>query len=236
MADLDGDGRNDFITATYDGSPHVAWGVEGGFGEPEHLVDADGARIGLEMMWDHGEKRWRDVFHPHCTSAAVVDWDGDGDLDLLMGEKNEGGLHLMMNGGTPKAPAFTGDSEEVLANGEPFACPGGMTAPVVVDWDGDGLFDVVCGSYGDERDADVPLGAVHLFRNVGEAGAPRFAAGVHLIPPAAEMGPDRPCVGLYVDPVDHDGDGDLDLVVGGYSAEAPGEKRSGRIWFYERED
>lgn len=226
----------DFLTATYDGSVHIAWGVEGGFGEPEHLKGADGERLGLSMMWDHDAKRWLDVFKPHCTSVAAVDWDADGDLDLLMGEKNEGNLYLMTNGGSAKEPTFAGDAAEVLAGDAGFGLPGGMTAPVVVDWNGDGLFDIVCGSYGDPHDADVPLGAAHLFLNVGEKGAPRFGEGVHLIPPLTKMAPDRPSRGLYVDPVDFDGDGDLDLVVGGYSAAEEGDKDVARVWLYVRED
>jgi len=58
------------------------------------------------------------------------------------------------------------------AGGAPLDAPGGNSAPCVVDWDGDGRFDLVVGEYED--------GAVRLYRNVGERGAPRFEAGVRL--------------------------------------------------------
>ena len=220
LVDHDGDGRLDFFTATYDGSPHIAYGVDGGFAEPQHLLDEDGARIRLEMYWDLDASQWINVGgdNRHCISAVLFDWDGDGDHDLLMGDKNQGNLFLQRNEGTPGKDAFTGESEEVLAGGRSFALKGGMTAPRLVDWDGDGLMDIVAGSFGEPYQANPP-GGVYLYRNVGAADAPEFAAAVTLIAPTGIVGyePDRPNVGLYADPVDYDGDGDLDLLVGGYA-------------------
>lgn len=218
LVDHDGDGRLDFFTATYDGSPHIAYGIDGGFAEPQHLLDRDGQRIRLAMFWDDAAKQWTNVGAAHCISAVLFDWDGDGDHDLLMGDKNRGALFLQRNEGSREAAAFTGTSEEILAGGEPFGLHGGMTAPRLVDWDGDGLMDIVAGSFGDPYTA-TPPGGVYLYRNVGAPGAPRFDAAATLIPPTAITADeaDRPNVGLYADPVDYDGDGDLDLLVGGYS-------------------
>jgi len=96
LVDHDGDGRLDFFTATYDGSPHIAYGVDGGFAEPQHLLDRDGERIRLEMYWDTPNSQWVNVGadNRHCISAVLFDWDGDGDHDLLMGDKNQGNLFL----------------------------------------------------------------------------------------------------------------------------------------------
>jgi hypothetical protein len=58
------------------------------------------------------------------------------------------------------------------AGGAPIDAPGGNSAPCVVDWDGDGRFDLLVGEYED--------GAVRFYRNVGAPGAPRFEAGVRL--------------------------------------------------------
>ena len=42
FVDLDADGHLDYLTATFDGSPHVSYGSKEGFGTPERLKDANG--------------------------------------------------------------------------------------------------------------------------------------------------------------------------------------------------
>ncbi|MBK8975430.1 MAG: VCBS repeat-containing protein [Planctomycetes bacterium] len=225
FVDLDADGRIDFFSATFDGSPHVAYGVDGGFAEPTHVLDRNGRRVLLDQYWDYDAKKWTNVgggAEGHCISALLFDWDADGDFDLLLGDKNHGNLYLQLNEGRAGEPAFAGHSAPVLADGAPFALEGGMTAPQLVDWDGDGLVDIVAGSFGDPYGGKPP-GGVYLYRNVGTAGAPVFAGAVPLIPPTATTGheAERPNVGLYPDATDYDGDGDLDLVVGGYAIWTP---------------
>ena len=225
FVDFNGDGHIDYFTATFDGFVHVAYGSENGFAEPIHVRDRNGKRVMLAQHWDYDsdeQNKWTNTGDSHCTSAVAFDWDGDGDYDLLLGDYSGGNLFLQRNEGKAGAPSFTGANEPVLAGGQPFALDGGLTAPRLVDWDGDGLTDLVCGSFGDSYQGK-SFGGVYLYRNVGAAGAPRFAAAHALIAPQKGKGTtqDRPNVGLYADPVDYDGDGDLDLVVGGYSLWTP---------------
>ena len=129
------------------------------------------------------------------STPSSVDIDGDGDLDLVVGE-NDGTLHLFDN--NDGDTGFT----ELTGAANPFDSidVGSYSAPSFVDLDGDGDLDLVVGASDgklnvyDNNDADAGFteltDAVNPFDgiDVGSAAAPSF--------------------------VDLDDDGDLDLVVG----------------------
>jgi hypothetical protein len=227
FVDFNADGHLDIVTGTFDGSPHVALGSPEGFLPPNRILDAKGERVLLTQFWNYDAEKWDDTDRAvtdnadgqlHCISAVAFDWDNDGDLDLLMGDKNHGRLFRQMNEGTNAAPAFTGINIPVLASGKPFEIAGGMTAPELVDWDGDGLTDLLCGGFGDSYSEGAGSG-IFWYRNTGSLSAPEFAAPVTLIPISSKdaVKPMRPDSGLYVEAADYDGNGSLDLIVGGYS-------------------
>ncbi len=232
FVDLDADGHLDYLTATFDGSPHVAYGSAEGFGEPEHLLDAEGKRILISSFWNYGDKAHQESGRSfegnpprgeRCVSAWAYDWDADGDLDLLLGSYANGHLYRQMNEGTKIKPRFTGKNIPVMAGDAHFGLPAKMTALRMVDWDGDGDLDILAGSFGDCWDQKRAGGGVYLSRNVGQTGQPAFDALQTLIAPSqkGQKSPTRPDAGLYADAIDYDGDGDLDLVVGGYSMWTP---------------
>ena len=151
------------------------------------------------------------------TASAVhaVDWDGDGKIDLLVGEIG-GSVYLVPNEGTAKAPVF-GKPRALQAGGKPIGVPGDA-GPFAADWDGDGKIDLLVGA-GD--------GSVWFYRNVGTAKEPKLAAGVRLVAPGAvTYGADAPKeatrgVRAKICVVDYNGDGRLDLLVGDFTTQRP---------------
>jgi len=128
---------------------------------------------------------------------TAADIDGDGDMDLLVGEAY-GNMQYFQNVGTMVAPAFAA----------PVMNPFGITAANTVgfadfaDLDADGDLDLLVGEY---------LGNLQYFQNTGNVNAPTFAPAVqNPFGLAATYG--------IADPTfaDLDGDSDLDLLVGEY--------------------
>ncbi len=151
-------------------------------------------------------------------TASVVrpaDWDGDGDLDLIVGDIS-GNVHLIPNEGTSKSHAF-GKDKQLQAGGQPLRV-GSRAGPCVADWDGDGDLDLLVGA--DD-------GSVSLYRNTGSAKSPELAAAEQLVPPGEKSSGTRPPVEARrgtrskVCVADWNDDGRLDLLVGDLAYQKP---------------
>jgi hypothetical protein len=209
FCDLDGDGLQDMLANSYDpGHCHFFKGQpDGGFAAEAELMDISGSPIRSNPRQEQKNLSFASFFAP-------VDWDDDGDLDLLIG-CGDGGLKARLNIGTVQKFLFAADNIVVAdAAGDPLLIPDRHCCPTVADWDGDGRWDIISGGM---------TGGVWWFRNVGDRGAPRFAAAEYLIdPPSVPYSLSiRPGPGQRTQPevADYDGDGRLDLIVGDYRCE-----------------
>jgi hypothetical protein len=156
LVDFDADGRKDVISGSWPGELYLfRGGPDGQFAAGENIKDRDGTEIKVG----------------NASAVHAADWDGDGDLDLLVGNI-QGEVHLLTNEGTPEKWAF-GAAAKLEAAGESIQIPHGDAGPYVADWDRDGKLDLLVGS---------GAGSVVWYRNVGSGDRPELSAGKTLVP------------------------------------------------------
>jgi hypothetical protein len=193
---------------------------KGKFAAGEILKGSDGKNLSAGKAWKTPNDYEMDAL---AAVPCFVDHDGDGDLDLLIGNI-AGGVIYIPNEGTPKKYSFDVTKRRPLQAGGSNIKVHGDSGPLAADWDGDGLTDLLVGS-GD--------GSVWWYRNEGKKGDPRYAAGVALLgespqsQQAVEYGvaPDRPGLRAKVGVADWNGDGRLDLLVGDFWQEKAAPKK-----------
>ena len=162
-----------------------------------------------------------------------VDWDGDGDKDILvgidtwddygwdnafdsLGHWTRGPLHgyvyLLENTGRGYV-----NRGKVEAGGAPIDVYGAPN-PCVADFDGDGDLDLICGEF---------IDGMTWFENIGSRTEPRFAAGRPL---ANKHGEIRLHLEMIVPVVsDFDGDGHPDLIVGDEDGRVAWVRHTGKV-------
>lgn len=209
FCDLDGDGIRDMLANSYDpGHCYLFRGLpDNKFAAREELRDKSNTPIRSAPIQKQNYQSFGSFFAP-------VDWDHDGDFDLLIG-CFDGTLKLRMNEGSSKKPEFAVDNIVVETHGEPLKVKA-HCCPVVADWDDDGLWDIVAGS--DD-------GSVTWFRNTGNKVSPAFSAGQELVTPNSGNGYNLllwndeeivPGIRSQVEVTDYNHDGKLDLLVGDF--------------------
>ena len=161
VCDLDGDGDQDIVAGNSAGYVAFIENVSGSNvpmpkWEVPRLIEADGAPIRLMAGYNGSvqgpcERKWG------YTCLSVADWDGDGLLDIML-NSIRGEIVWCRNVGTKTKMAFSppepvsvewdGAQPEMKygwlrPNGSKNLLTQWRTTPCMIDWDGDGLMDLV---------------------------------------------------------------------------------------------
>lgn len=197
--DLDDDGDLDLVVGANDGSIHYFEYDESLF--PDEYVEQTGAANPFDG-----------VSSSYPATPALADFDGDGDLDMIMG--NKGTLRYFENTGTASSPGFT----ERTGTDNPFDGFTGnnILSPTIEDTDNDGDYDVIAGQGSD--------GGIRYFENTGDPSPPTFTEQTGASNPFADVDAgtnNAPALG------DLDGDGRFELATG---------SASGRVHYFDGTD
>lgn len=240
--DLNGDGFIDILGGCFDGTPYIAYGGKDGLAQPTAVLDTQGRRVIISTYYDWETNKYSSADRSpegatekvigHMVAATAFDWDDDGDYDLLLTDKSKGYLFLQENEGTPTEPKFTGVNHRVMTTDEDFPVTLGMIgAPCLVDWNGDGLTDILSFGF-----SSTIHGTIMVYPNVGKAGAPAFDKPRALL---QKGGNGMSGAGKYFFACDIDGNGKLDLLVGnecqGNYKEKDKPSNTG-VWLYLQAD
>lgn len=208
IADIDGDGRAD-VTAANKGASDIVDPA----GAPGDRATSLFTLAGDPL--DAGAWREQVLFARGVPNTAMpVDIDGDGDLDVLAASRLEERIYLLENKGRTSSAmvAIVPHAVRIDASEPAAGCQVTSTAfqSRFGDLDGDGRLDLVVGVMERCGDARAPRGLPAL----GWLRQPASLDGAWTYHRIGDILPDT-VIGIEL--ADIDGDGDLDVVTGGYS-------------------
>lgn len=139
-----------------------------------------------------------------------MDWNEDGLLDIIVGDRN-GYVNYFRR--TSDADVTMTEEPDVTANGTTIDV-GYNSAPVVVDWNEDGLHDLLLGQQ------NTSPGSIRLYLNSGTPGSPTFTTYSYVQSGGSNISHYRCCPQVH----DMNGDGKKDLLAA---------ENNGYIYYYE---
>ncbi len=156
FTDFDGDGDLDLLCGEFRDS-FTYFENTGSRKEPRYAA-------GRKLMHD-GKPLVMDL---EMIVPAAIDWDGDGDMDLIVGDE-DGRVALVEHAGkiTDGTPVFL-PPRYFQQQADRVKC-GALATPVGVDWDDDGDEDIISGN---------TAGYIQFYENLGpgDGGLPKWAA------------------------------------------------------------
>lgn len=209
FADFDGDGDLDLICGEFlDGFTwfeNIGTRTQPEYAAGRKLANRSGKAIVMDLQ---------------MITPTAIDWDADGDHDLIVGDE-DGRVAFVENTGQSHQgmplfadPVYLQQQADTLKSGA-------LATPFAFDWDNDGDEDILCGN---------TAGYIDFFENLGvRQGEPMWAAPRHLsvtandgshMPFRIQAGPSGsiqgPCEAKWgyttFSVADWDGDGDADII------------------------
>ena len=211
--DINGDGHRDILSGSYSrDEPPMAGLFQVLYGNPdrtfrkaEPLKGTDGEPLIIPI--ENSDQQTENI----CTRPFAADWDGDGHLDLVVGNFT-GTLYWFKGEGKGN---FNPKPDPITAGQAPLKIEGAHSDPFVIDWDADGDLDLLSGS---------SSGGVQWAENNAGKGKPpalqpfqwliRPSQGVKYGEPLNEKDLKGPTTSTRVWVDDVNADGKLDLLVG----------------------
>ena len=245
IEDIDGDGDMDIVTFNFLGG-HVEWYrnytlERGGSIDDFAFVREDDCYGGffesglteeIELPEDENDCANRfapeDVSSRHAGSTVLnMDFDGDGDFELLLGDLAFNNITLLENGGEPDDAFMT---RQIINYPDMASEPVDISifpAAFYVDIDGDGIRDLVAAPNNINNAFDVDN--VWYYNNTGEDNFPIFELESKNL-----FGSEMVDLGSIASPAfaDVNGDNLLDLVVGTESTFVAGGEKDARLYLF----
>jgi hypothetical protein len=196
--DFNDDGNIDLLGGGYTGLSYILYGNnDGSLNEALSIQDKSGTVINLGKYINLKTKERITQGDDYSYFIKAHDWDNDGDLDLLISGSQ--GIYLRINEGTKTNPVFGIKNIKILP---------AHYADAIVDWDGDGLWDILGGS----KD-----GGVYFYKNTGKLGSPSFKKKAKCLLKSTEF-IDKTnsgnCSVTQIAVADYNNNDNLDLIIG----------------------
>ncbi|MBM3436391.1 MAG: hypothetical protein FJY07_09285, partial [Bacteroidetes bacterium] len=224
LLDMDQDNDKDLLLGDV-GYPNIVLLTNGGNADSASITEYD-------TLFPSDNKPVNLVSMP---SVAYLDINNNGINDLILSpfdpaldkSKNKRSAWLYLNEGENNNPLFTFDSEDFLQ--DDMIDVGSGAYPVLCDYDGDGLTDLLISNFGDYIYSYYSTGnflnsvywsKISLFRNTGTAENPKF----NLVTDNFAQLDTFAVQGFFPAFSDLDNDGDTDMLTG---------LNDGTIWFFE---
>jgi hypothetical protein len=159
MADWDGDGRKDIIAGEF--LDRLTWYRNAGTGKSPEF------EAGRYLENEKGEviRMYLEMITP-----VAFDFDGDGLMDLLVGDE-DGRVAFLKNTGKKRKSAPVFKDPAYLKQKAGYLKFGALSTPFSVDWDGDGYPDIISGN---------SAGNIGFIKNLDGSASPKWAAPVLL--------------------------------------------------------